>query len=173
METTEDLIAENVPPKLRAFSEWFCNTYGVNGICDPMYVCNVAAAMLGVGDGAGNFGTGLDGLSHYPADQKAKILTNRPSAVYERLKFAYSTCIAQSGNPVHWIRYVIEGLGKQTRRMECACCGQTARGVQWWNRDTGYGLCPNCVDFCHRGISDEDMFSCYGAAGIHYHVKGE
>ena len=27
----------------------------------------------------------------------------------------------------------------------CACCGEKAPAKkQWWNRDTGYGICPAC-----------------------------
>ena len=35
---------------------------------------------------------------------------------------------------------------EQTRPkfLTCACCGERARGRQWWNRDTGYGVCSRC-----------------------------
>lgn len=52
-------IDANVPEDIRNFSIWFCETYSINGICDPMYVCNITAMYLGRGDGQSNFGDGL------------------------------------------------------------------------------------------------------------------
>lgn len=30
------------------------------------------------------------------------------------------------------------------QRLECNCCGNGTTGKQWWNRDTGYGICTPC-----------------------------
>ena len=56
------------------------------------------------------------------------------------------------------------------RRMECACCaGYAGRFAQWWNRDTGYGLCGRCVEqMKRRGKPDSELEFEYGKAGIHY-----
>jgi len=55
------------------------------------------------------------------------------------------------------------------RTMTCCCCGDSCRGQQWWNRDTGYGLCAKCVAWLtKRGTSAEEMHDLYGEAGVHY-----
>ena len=33
----------------------------------------------------------------------------------------------------------------------CCCCNGETYGRQWYNRDTGYGLCSRCADL--RGLS--------------------
>jgi len=58
-----------------------------------------------------------------------------------------------------------------TRQLECCCCGQHAPGRQWWNRDTGYGLCDACISFC--GVADipaGEEVSAYGIRGVHWDV---
>ena len=44
------------------------------------------------------------------------------------------------------------------RRMQCCCCGSDAgRWAQWWNRDTGYGICRRCIDWQRaRGTDDAE-----------------
>lgn len=61
---------------------------------------------------------------------------------------------------------------KGIKRLTCCCCGQFCRGRQWYNRDTGYGLCPNCAKWLRevRHETEEDMKHCYGIEGIHYNV---
>lgn len=66
----------------------------------------------------------------------------------------------------------LEDKGVKLDSLECCCCGGNAgRFVQHYNRDTGYGLCPECVDYCHRGTSDDEFEDLYGIAGIHYAAK--
>lgn len=55
-------------------------------------------------------------------------------------------------------------------RLRCCCCGETTRGRQWWNRDTGWGLCSKCIDYCARGETPETMKDLYGVRGVHYDV---
>ena len=45
------------------------------------------------------------------------------------------------------------------RRLECCCCGESA-GVwaQWWNRDTGYGICASCIAYNRRLGADDAGF---------------
>lgn len=50
----------------------------------------------------------------------------------------------------------------------CSCCGGSAKGKQWHNRDTGYGLCTKCVPFVIDRTAPEVMESSYGIEGIHY-----
>ena len=46
-------------------------------------------------------------------------------------------------------------------------------GRQWWNRDTGYGLCVKCIPFCERGETPESFQRLYGERGVHYAVELE
>ena len=55
--------------------------------------------------------------------------------------------------------------------LTCCCCGNATKGRQWHNRDTGYGLCNDCVAYCARNTSAEEFQSCYGISGIHYNVQ--
>lgn len=59
------------------------------------------------------------------------------------------------------------------RNLTCCCCGAATRGRQWHNRDTGFGLCPACIDFCARGTSALDMIRRYGYRHIHYDLQDE
>ncbi len=52
--------------------------------------------------------------------------------------------------------------------MRCCCCGASTRGRQWHNRDTGYGLCVDCITFCHRNESPAEFTRLYGHRGIHF-----
>lgn len=54
-------------------------------------------------------------------------------------------------------------------RKSCCCCGSlTPPQVQHWNRDTGYGLCDRCIDFCARRKTPADFESDYGKPGVNY-----
>lgn len=55
------------------------------------------------------------------------------------------------------------------RTLTCCCCGEATRGRQWWNRDTGYGICPQCVEYVRsKGESEEEIAKLYGERGIHW-----
>lgn len=57
------------------------------------------------------------------------------------------------------------------RDLGCCCCGNATRGRQWWNRDTGYGICPECVEFVRKhGETEAEIKDNYGIAGVHYAV---
>ncbi len=58
------------------------------------------------------------------------------------------------------------------KRLTCACCGSGAYGKQWWNQDTGFGLCAACHSWIlGRGItSPEEISRAYGKPGEHYAV---
>ena len=55
---------------------------------------------------------------------------------------------------------------KPIRTLECCCCGAEAKGRQWWNRDTGYGICVPCG--VRYYANDE---SAVGKRGIHWDVE--
>lgn len=48
-------VPYDVPKDLRRLSERLCRSYGIRGCCDPMYIANVIAVELGLGDGYSNF----------------------------------------------------------------------------------------------------------------------
>jgi hypothetical protein len=60
---------------------------------------------------------------------------------------------------------------RRLRRLTCCVCGDLAPAFQqWWNRDTGYGLCPACANWL-RGRPDydpEEFRQLYGEEGIHW-----
>lgn len=55
-------------------------------------------------------------------------------------------------------------------RKVCSCCGgEAGRWEQWYNRDTGYGMCAKCIDFVReRGESEDEIRNLYGVHGIHW-----
>lgn len=63
--------------------------------------------------------------------------------------------------------------GTPTRRLTCCVCGEPCQGRQWWNRDTGYGLCQACGDtitLTHGAAEAEDMA---GKRGVHWDIKDD
>ncbi len=56
------------------------------------------------------------------------------------------------------------------RRLTCCCCGESTLGRQWWNRDTGFGLCVTCIPLCGRKETPESFQELYGIRGVHYDV---
>ena len=46
---------QTLPYDVKRLATRICRAYGIRGICDPMYIANVAALELGRGDGVGNF----------------------------------------------------------------------------------------------------------------------
>lgn len=58
------------------------------------------------------------------------------------------------------------------KTLKCAECGEYTKGRQWWNRDTGYGICAKCV-LWHKMNSKHDIeeFALnYGQDGYHYNL---
>ena len=60
------------------------------------------------------------------------------------------------------------------QHMNCAVCGAYA-GLfqQWHNRDTGYGVCKDCVTWLteKRNVGPEELKQNYGIAGVNYEGK--
>lgn len=54
--------------------------------------------------------------------------------------------------------------------LTCCCCGDDAgKYQQWYNRDTGYGICPPCIDWLrNEGVTEESIFDLYGKEGINF-----
>lgn len=59
-----------------------------------------------------------------------------------------------------------------SREMTCCCCGSTTTGRQWWNRDTGFGICVPCANNAQERWP-EDQERNYGVRGIHYDLMRE
>ncbi len=57
---------------------------------------------------------------------------------------------------------------KPIKTLTCCCCGEQTIGRQWWNRDTGFGLCESCAERISKNEDQETMKSCYGEKGVHY-----
>lgn len=63
-------------------------------------------------------------------------------------------------------------IQKPVGELGCACCGGCLRGRQWWNQDTGYGICDGCIEFVRkRGMSENDIRDTYGFEGVHWGIK--
>lgn len=64
-------------------------------------------------------------------------------------------------------------MGGVVKRLQCCVCGSGTKGRQWWNRDTGFGLCENCAIWLvkERGVTPDEMRLCYGENGIHYNIN--
>ena len=56
------------------------------------------------------------------------------------------------------------------RQLTCACCGGDAgRFQQFFNQDTGYGVCSSCVTWIKgRGMNQAEFERIYGKPGINY-----
>lgn len=77
--------ANEVSADMRAIAEWFCTHFDINGLCDPMYIANVSAVELDVGDGMGNF-TGASTKGDVGAFER----------LATRLMGSYRTCVYQT-----------------------------------------------------------------------------
>jgi hypothetical protein len=55
-------------------------------------------------------------------------------------------------------------------RLTCCCCGDDAgQWKQHWNRDTGYGICTDCVVWLRsRGTSEPEILDLYGVEGVNW-----
>lgn len=59
------------------------------------------------------------------------------------------------------------GLG-EARNLTCCCCGESTKGRQWWNRDTGSGLCSKCSTWAKHDSYGLDFHDYYGVRGVHF-----
>ncbi len=54
----------------------------------------------------------------------------------------------------------------------CACCaGHAPARRQWWNRDTGYGVCPRCFQAAVARDGEAEAIRTYGKPGVHHSVN--
>jgi hypothetical protein len=61
------------------------------------------------------------------------------------------------------------------RRLTCCCCGGVAgEWEQHWNRDTGYGVCVECVERARqRGESEENIRLLFGTEGVNWGKRNQ
>lgn len=61
------------------------------------------------------------------------------------------------------------------KQLECCCCGGPAPALQqWWNRDTGYGMCGKCITYCRsNGMTEAEIEQHYGREGINWFPEAE
>lgn len=56
----------------------------------------------------------------------------------------------------------------------CCCCGSPTTGRQWWNRDDGYGLCPDCIGMNRlESVPMGGTARSFGIRGYHWDVPAE
>lgn len=56
--------------------------------------------------------------------------------------------------------------------LRCACCGGYAPSKrQWFNRDTGYGVCPRCFAEAVKREGEAVAVDHYGKPGIHHSTQ--
>jgi hypothetical protein len=66
-------------------------------------------------------------------------------------------------------RDYFEAVAAEPGRKVCCCCGGDAgRFEQWYNRDTGFGICAPCIVRIRTRETPEEIKSLYGVEGVHY-----
>ena len=76
------------------------------------------------------------------------------------------------------VRDAAKKADKPITQLACACCGGVTRGRQWFNQDSGYGICGDCIAWLRKPKSDtgpareseEYIRDCYGIEGKHFNV---
>lgn len=61
----------------------------------------------------------------------------------------------------------------RVRWLSCCVCGAGTRGRQWWNRDTGFGICETCADEQAARETPERHKDLYGQRGVHFGITQE
>lgn len=60
------------------------------------------------------------------------------------------------------------------RHLACACCdGDAGRFQQWHNRDTGYGVCADCIAWMRRDgrETEAEITDYYGVEGVNFAAR--
>ena len=56
--------------------------------------------------------------------------------------------------------------------LRCGVCGAQTIGRQWYNQDSGFGLCEQSAIWLRsKNETADDMSRRYGVAGIHYDIS--
>lgn len=61
---------------------------------------------------------------------------------------------------------------KRPRSLICCCCGSGCIGRQWWNRDTGYGICVPCANQWETNpkVGPDELKQSCGVRGVHFDI---
>ena len=62
-------------------------------------------------------------------------------------------------------------MSDKTEFLTCCCCGNGTHGRQWHDRDTGYGLCTDCIGYCDADVPVGETAPYYGVRGYHFDIK--
>lgn len=57
---------------------------------------------------------------------------------------------------------------RHTTNLRCCVCGGNAVGRQWYNRDTGYGICIPCANEWEKTEGRDSLVNSCGKRGYHY-----
>jgi len=57
----------------------------------------------------------------------------------------------------------------KTHKTCCCCGGDAGRWEQWFNRDSGYGMCAKCITWLRgRGTQEAEIHDLYGVEGVNW-----
>lgn len=88
-------VPYNVPVSVKNSAINICEQFNIYGICDPMYISNTIALMMGIGDGCSNFNNSNPDTSKIPE-------------IAKRIQKCYGCNITGDG-----ISYIIEVLNNE------------------------------------------------------------
>ena len=91
---------KEIPQEIKNVSMSICKDFNIGGICDQMYIANVIAYELGIGDGCGNFNSNSPDFS-------------RLDYLAQRLSGAYKTCISDSNYDTLHLETLLNELNTQ------------------------------------------------------------
>lgn len=57
--------------------------------------------------------------------------------------------------------------------MTCCQCGQGCVCRQWWNRDTGFGICGCCADGYVTPEELKELRDMAGERGVHFDIPAD
>lgn len=64
-------------------------------------------------------------------------------------------------------------MATRLKRLRCCCCDEGTAGRQWWNRDTGFGICPPCANMIEAKEGAEELKLMAGIRGTHFDCQPE
>ena len=60
---------------------------------------------------------------------------------------------------------------KKIQLLTCAVCSKETKGQQWFNQDTGFGLCDSCIPFVQKYEAyPGELKQSFGIAGTHFGI---
>lgn len=58
--------------------------------------------------------------------------------------------------------------------LRCAVCDEPAPArKQWWNRDTGFGVCARCFADVEKRCGEDEAKDLYGVRDLHHSLEDE